>query len=876
MKRVVVVACLTIFAGMLPYTPARATTTPVDFVDPMIGTLGSGFVFPGPAAPYGMVQLSPDTDGYFAYTGYLYSDQFIRGFSHHHIESMGVKSAGDLPFMPTVGPVVSTDPRRFWSRFDHANEHAEAGYYKVLLESYGIQAELTAGLRVGMHRYTYPPVPQANVILDIGRSNPDWNPADPAASTHPASVDVRDDRTVLGTAHTKQDYDIHFAARFDRPFTRVGSWDAFGQSPVDGKKTASGNGAGAFVGFDTTQDRDVIIKVGISFVSRQNALQNLDEEMPESEWDFEGMRARTRERWNEALSTIAVSGATEAEKTSFYTALYHAQHHPNIYEDANGQYMGHDGRAHESDGYTHYVNFSLWDTYRGENQLLALIQPARYSDMMRSLLAIHEQVGRLPQWALNNALPDYMIGDPVQQTIVDGFCRGLIPRTEAEIYYDALRHQAFAVRHSWDPQYVERGWIAGGGASATLEYAIADFALALMADALGHDGDRDLLLERAANYRHLLDPETRFMRPRDANGSWVQPYAPEAPEFWVEGTGWQYSWLVPQDVRGLFDRVGADRGGDSLVRERLDTFFSTPVAERVPYAVPEAQKHITLFGLGYAGNQYAPSNEHDLHAPYLYDYLGEPHKTQAIVRGYQGLFRPTPDGLPGNDDLGSMSAWFIWSAMGFYPVTAGASVYVVGSPVFDEALIRPVDKDFEIAIRSPDASLLNKYVQSARLGSGPGQTSLDRAWFSQSDLAKAGGVEFTMGSNPHPQWAIGAESAPPSMSTHSLESFGCQGEGLLATRLAYVGDVHARGETVRLAALLMDHAATPLPGKPIEFRIAGETFTATTGGNGVADLLIDIADHGRSQTVLAHFAGDDTHAASEATATIAWGRGPRL
>ena len=609
MRRLRLLASALVLAAGLPFASAYAQLPekdPVDYVNPFIGTLGGGFAFPGPSTPYGMVQLSPDTDGYLAYTGYMYHDQFIRGFSHHHIESMGVKSNGNLPFMPTTGPVLSTDPRLYWSKFDHATESAEAGYYSVLLERYGIQAELTAGTRVGMHRYTFPPGAQSNVILDVGRSNKDWEPWDPSTSVHESSLDVSADRTmVVGSANSDQGYTIHFAAEFDRPFESFGAWDEYGQAPVTGKENASGRGAGGYVSFDTTADRDVLVKVGISFVSRANAIQNLETEKPD--WDFDTLHEKTRNEWSTALSRIEVEGGTEADKTSFYTALYHAQQHPNIYSDVNGEYMGHDDSVHTTSGHEHYANFSLWDTYRGENQLLATIEPRRYRDMMLSLLDIYDQAGRFPQWAMNDALPDYMVGDPVQMTIVDGYCRDVLDDTDVDEFYEALRHQAFEVRRAWNADYLDRGWVHDGP-SETMEYALADFSLALMADSLGHTSDRDELLRRARNYANVIDPSSGFARPRNADGSWKTPYAPEEPEHFVEGTGWQYTWLAPHDLDGLFDLVGAGGGGQTreeriqIVRDRLDTFFSTAVAERVPAVVPEVQQKITGFGVLYAGN----------------------------------------------------------------------------------------------------------------------------------------------------------------------------------------------------------------------------------------------------------------------------------
>jgi predicted alpha-1,2-mannosidase len=741
------------------------------YVDPMIGTFGDGFVFPGPAAPFGMVQLSPDTDGYFAYTGYLYSDAFIRGFSHVHVESMGVHAAGDVPFMPTVGPIVSTDPAVFRSRFDHVNEHAEPGYYRVLLSTYGIEAELTAGTRVGVQRYTFPPSPQANVILDVGHtvSGTDLG-ADGVAvpGAKPATLSI-DPPTGTVTGSVQDDgYTVFFAAQFDRPIASYATWNASGGSPQNGVASASGVGAGGAVTFDTTTDRTVVVRTGISFVSAANALDNLRGEMPgDHNFDFDAVRNRTRAAWNEALHTIEVDGGTLLDKRSFYTALYHAQHHPNVFEDANGQYLDNDGRVHTAVGFTYYTNFSLWDTYRTENQLLALIQPARFKDMMHSLLTIAEDSGRLPRWQLMNTYADFMNGEPAIPAIVDGYCRGLLAPDDVAGLYAAMRSLAFDQPR--EPSYLQYGYVPydidSTGASSTLEFAIDDFALALMADRLGETADRDRLLGMAGNWRNIFDAkETRLVRPRNSHGKWMTPYRPSFPKGFREGTGWQYTWLVPQDVAGLRAAMHPD-----TFTKRLDMFLSAPVATEVPYVVPEAQKHASAYGFVYFGNQYTPENETDLEAPYLYDYTGQPWKTQAIVRGLQGQYRPTPDGIPGNDDLGTMSAWYIWSALGLYPETAGAPLYVIGSPVFASASIHVPGGVF--TIRAPGASAIGKYVQSARLDGA----SLRRTWFTHASLAPGGSLTLTMGPFANVSWGSRPVDAPPSQSTSPLGSFACAG-----------------------------------------------------------------------------------------------------
>jgi predicted alpha-1,2-mannosidase len=473
---------------------------------------------------------------------------------------------------------------------------------------------------------------------------------------------------------------------------------------------------------------------------------------------------------------------------------------------------------------------------------------------------------------MDNAYPDFMDGDPVQPTIVDGYCRGVLDPADVDTFYSALRNQAFdadirrGMQGNYD-DYLNLGWIRDQ-ASNTLEFSMADFALAVMADSLGHDGDRDELLAGADNYANVIDPGSGFARPRHADGTWLSPYGPEEPDHFKEGTGWQYTWLAPQDFRGLFDIVGAGgRGGDPGVVDRLDTFFSTALSDAP--AVAEAQKTSTFFGVAYVGNQYAPSNEHDLQAPYIYDYIGQPWKTQKIMRGLQALYRPTPDGLPGNDDLGAMSSWFIWSALGFFPETPGAPVLVVGSPLFEHAVISPVGRD-PIVVNAPGASVVAKYVQSASLG----DQALDRPWFTQDQLTSAGSVTFEMGPAANESWGAGSGSAPPSLSAGPMADFGCphrQAPEPIATSLTYTGSTAGRGSSVTLAARLTTSDGEPLAGQTLTFQIAGQTLQGVTAPDGVASVTASVPSHGKSQVVRVVFAGSDAYNPSETTATITWG-----
>lgn len=771
-----VLAALVALTPLATKTASNAAEDPVSFVDPMIGTLGSGFVFPGPAAPYGMVQLSPDTDGVFAYTGYQWIDLFMRGFSHVHVQSMGVPEGGNIPFMPTAGPIQSTDVERYKSLYLHPLEEAKAGYYKVKLLSYGIDAELTAGLRVGMHRYTFPPGLQQNVMLDVGRQIPggEDNTITVAPGTNLASVRILpDQRTVVGSANldlkAEDHYPVHFAARFDRPFASYGVWASRGAPVQDGVAEIDGEGAGAVVSFGT-EKAEVLVKTGISFTSQDAALANLESELPGEDFDFDALRARTVDAWRDALGAITVEGGTVLDKRSFYTALYHAQHHPNVFDDAAGTYLGHDGAVHTKGspgdpmpaGSTYYANFSLWDTYRAEMPLLMTIAPDRMRDMMRTWRAIVQQGGRLPRWSLMNVHADFMNGEPALQSFADAYCRGLVPAEVLGELYDDARRLALVDRR--DPQYLTLGYVPypGSGASSTLEHALGDFALSLVADRLGETADRDQLLSQAANWRKIFDPATKFVRPRRADGAWKANYHPEQPDGFREGTGWQYTWLVPQDVGGLLGAMG-----EQLARRRLDTFFLTPVADLLPYLTPEVQQKLSLYGIAYFGNQYAPSNEHDLQAPYLYDWTREPWKTQSLARAYQTLYRATPDGLPGNDDLGTMSAWFVWSALGFYPTIPGAPVYTIGSPLFPKATIRLPGGSFTVT--APGTSLVNKYVQSATLNGA----ALANTWFTHDAITPGGSIGFALGPTPNKSWGTEPGGTPPSMSTSALADFAC-------------------------------------------------------------------------------------------------------
>ena len=721
---------LTLALGLALAAPAPAQERdPASYVDPMIGTGPPGFVFPGAAVPFGMVQNSPDTRGEFAYSGYLYTDPQIQGFSLVHLSGPGVRKGGDIPLMPTVGPVLSNEPNQNGSPFEHAREDAEPGYYRAHLTKYATDVELTASTRAGMQRYTFPPSPQSNVILDVGRS---------AEGVHSGQIRFSGPDEVSGWAEGR--YRVHFVAKFSRPFASTST------APF----AADGQGAGGYVTFDTTTDRVVTARIGISFVDLEGARKNLQAEAPT--FDFDGMRARAREAWNRELGRAQVSGGTDLERTSFYTALYHSLLHPNVFEDVDHRYMGFDEAPHVAQGRTHYANFSGWDLYKSWNQLAAVLQPRRYRDVLLTLLANYREGGKLPRWGEHYFDANHMSGDPAIPAITDGVCRGgILDHREAEDLLEA----ANGLYKRREASLQQLGYLPNRPGT-TLEFGVADFALALLADAVGRKNESLLRAVDSLRYRNILDPETRWIRPRNADGSWQEPFDPMSGQMgFQEGNSWQYSWLAPHDARGLFDRMG----GDAAVIERLDQYFSMP---------PEAANQATFFGIVYETPWHAPGNEHDLQVPWMYPFAGQPWKTMSEQREIQRIFRPEPNGLPGNDDLGGLSSWIAWSMLGIGPVTPGAPFYVIGSPTFERVVITP-DGGNQFAIEAPGASPLRPYVTSASVGG----RELGSAWLYDASVRRGETLRLTTGEQPNTAFGVAPVVRPPSVSDSPLDRFGC-------------------------------------------------------------------------------------------------------
>jgi predicted alpha-1,2-mannosidase len=768
-------------AGLLITQPAGAASaaaadaSPVDLVHSFVGSQNFGNTFPGASAPFGMVQLSPDTGGQ---GGYDYQQNTIYGFSQTHLSGVGCGVAGELPIMPTTGAVTSSDSNTYRSEFSHADEAASPGYYRVGLAKYGVNAELTATPRTGWQRYTFPSTGAANVLFNTGRAN---------QSVFDSEVHVVGDRTIEGRVHAgnfcagKDDHTVYFSASFDRPFASYGSWRGSTLSAASRDAAGTGNN-GAWVTFDATADKDVVLKVGLSYTGVAGARANLAAETADG-YDFDATRAALRDTWVKKLDSIKVGGGAAERQSVFYTALYHSLLHPNVAGDTDGTYIGFDDKTHVAAGYTPYQNFSLWDTYRPQNQLLQMLQPQVARDVALSVVAIGRDGGWLPRWALVNSETNIMTGDPVTPFLVEAWSKGLLAGHEAEAY-ELLKKNATSTPPADSPYngrsgvtyYNDRGYIpaglklgtdcaAKGGdndcehpASATMEYAAADASLALMAKGLGKKADAAMFAGRGQWYRNLWDSSIQQFRPRTVDGTWLSPYDPIAADHqFHEGGAYQYQWLAPQDPAGLVDLMGGRRATE----KRLDAFFAYDKVLADPAGA--ARNDWIAHPYDYYGKStYNPNNEPDLLAPYMYLWAGAPAKTATVVRAAMTLFTTGPDGMTGNDDLGTMSAWYVFSSLGLYPTMSGSNVLTVSSPQFSTATVTigayPGKQGGKLTISAPGATDANRYIQRAKLNGH----SLDRTWVDWSKIARGGSLSFTVGAKPS-KWGTDKSDQPPSV-----------------------------------------------------------------------------------------------------------------
>lgn len=742
-------ALLCLLAASLMAGPSKVPARPkgaVGLVNPFIGTGGHGHTFPGATAPYGGVQLSPDTrrdpGDWDGCSGYHHDDTRLFGFSHTHLSGTGASDYCDILLVPQAGelrlePGSATQPGQgpaqpgYGSAFDHASEVAWPGYYAVTLKEPGIRAELTATPRVGVHRYTFPAGKTARVLLDLIHRD----------KVLEASLRLRGDREVEGTRRSgswAKDQRLHFVVRFSRPFKNPGL-------VLDGKAVAGDRVAGTRVQghLDFGEGGGpLLVKVGLSAVSVEGARKNLDAEVPG--WDFDGVRRTTERAWAKELGRIEVTGGTPDQRTTFYTALYHCMVAPNRYQDVDGRYLGRDLQVHRAPRDTHYTVFSLWDTFRALHPLLTLVDPERTRDFIRTFIRQYEDGGRLPVWELSAQETDCMIGYHAVPVIAEALLKG-IGGFDREKAFQAMKHSAEEDRLGLKA-YKALGFVPADqeheSVSKTLEYAYDDWCIAQVAARLGHREDRDRYLRRAQAYRHLYDPATGFFRAR-MEGHWWQPFEPsEVNANYTEANAWQYAFCVPQDVSGLM----ALMGGPEAFAKRLDALF----------AADSKIKGNQLVDLTGAIGQYIHGNEPSHHMAYLYSYAGQPWKTQAMARRLMDeMYRNAPDGLAGNEDCGQMSAWFVLSALGFYSVTPGSDTYVLGTPLFPKATLH-LGKGRTFTIEATGAGAGSPYIQGATLGGKP----LTRSFLTFGDLQSAGRLALRLGPSPATTWGTGPGHVP--------------------------------------------------------------------------------------------------------------------
>jgi predicted alpha-1,2-mannosidase len=729
------------------------------YVRPLIGTQGEGNVYPGPSAPFGMIQISPDTEKALWETasGYEYSDPTILGFSLTHLSGTGIPDLGDFLFIPQVGQPAFVSGTKdkpeegYQSPYSHDDEAASAGYYRVKLQKSGVTTELTAGQRAGILRFTFPASDEASIMTDLAHvlSGGRWK-------TPQSHVRIEDDSTVTGfhiiNGWAKERH-LFYAARYSRPFDEAliisnGKpviYDSHANYRFRSRREAAGTDLRLLAKYKTRANEVIMVKVAVSTVSAANALENLDTEIPG--WDFEKVVDDTCKLWDRELARMTIEG-TQTEKETFYTALYHAFLTPNLHEDVNGQYRGFDQNIHESDGFTKHTVFSLWDTYRATHPLFALIQAERNADMINSMLAHYDQsVDKLlPVWELQANETWCMIGYHAVPVIADAYLKGN-KGFDAQRAYEAIKTTAMNPDYDAVADYARLGWVPfdkeNEAVSKTLEYAYDDYTIAQMARALGKTSDYDYFMKRAGSYKNIYDPETGFMRGRDSQGNWRTPFDPQGfvqgGDF-TEGTSWQYSWYVPHDVPGLIKLFG----GKEAFCEKLDKLFVLESPENGDSEVDD------IFGrIG----EYWHGNEPSHHIVYLYCYAGQPWKAQQLLRTIvRTQYGNKPQSLTGNDDCGQMSAWYIFTCMGFYPVAPASDFYVIGAPQMKTMTMHlSTGKDFTMIANN--FSEENMYVQAVKLNG----KDWNRPFLPYSELKKGGTIVFEMGPRPNMQWGVIAD-----------------------------------------------------------------------------------------------------------------------
>ena len=757
----------TILAGLVILSIAQARAQSpnlLPYVNPLIGTKGMGHVYPGATVPFGMVQLSPDTDTipyavngrynpdvYKYCAGYQYNDPTIVGFSHTHFNGTGHSDLGDFLIMPTLGPLqlnpgTADNPASgFRSAYSHESEVAQPNYYKVMLDDHKIQAELTTSTRVGMHQYTFPKSNDAHIILDLMSGIYNYE-----GKTVWTFVRVENDTLVTGYRQTNgwgRTRIQYFAMSFSKPFKEYGAKDFSGRQTYRGFwgkwdqtknfPELAGKALRMYFSFDTEAGEKVKLKMALSAVSTRGALLNLRTETPG--WDFEQVKKQGQMQWQQELSKVQLD-ASESDKVNFYTALYHAFINPTVYMDVDGQYRGLDQQIHQAKGFVNYTTFSLWDTYRALHPLFNVLQPKRNADGIQSMLAHYDQstLKMLPIWS-NSANENWcMTGYHAVSVLADAVVKnnsGFDPEKALEAAVTTARNR----RYDGVGDYIDKGYIPvdrnGTGVSTTLEYAYDDWAIAQMARNLGKEDIYSEFIRRSTNYKNLFDPVSGFMRGRLSDGRFREKFDPLRThgEGFIEGNAWNFSLFVPHDPEALAGLLG----GPKKLRTYLDTLFGMHLPDSYFAGTEDISRDGIIGG-------YVHGNEPSHHVAYLYNWTDQPWKTQEKVRMIlRNQYHNGPGGLGGNDDAGQMSAWYIFSALGFYPVAPGSVDYQLGSPLINKATVQ-LENGKSFSVEAVNQSEKNVYVQKVTLNG----KSLNRLHITHEEIMQGGKLMFYMTSKP--------------------------------------------------------------------------------------------------------------------------------
>ena len=737
-----IVFLLVAFAYQLTSVYAQKYT---DYVDPFIGSGGHGHVFVGANVPYGAVQVGPSNfyKGWDWCSGYNYQDSMIIGFPQLHLSGTGIGDLGDVLIMPYMGEVKLNKGKEterysgYASKFSHSNEQVKPGYYAVKLDDYGVQVELTASERVGFHKYTFPEGENARIIIDLKDGI-----NDKSVDTY---IELADKYTLKGYRSSEgwaKKQQVFFAIKSSVPITDFAIYED--TAPVKGKK-AKGTSIKGLISFDKSPGT-VSLKVGISPVSSDNALKNIQSEIPN--WNFEEIVKQADEKWNRELAKIHVDTKNESDRKIFYTAMYHSMMHPSLFNDNNGEYRGSDWKNYKNSGFDNYTIFSLWDTYRAAHPLYTLIDPKRTADFVNSMLAIFDQTGMLPVWHLRGYETGTMVGVSSFQIIAEAYMKG-VKGFDPERAFNALKVSAMndvrGLDFDRDFKPIASDVMRNRPVGMALEIAIGTGSIALMAKKMGKTEDYEYFKKRAENYKLYYDNEVGFFRGKMADGNWnpvfdpIKSKRPWATDY-AEGNAWQYLWLVPHDVEGLIRLVG----GEVPFIDRLDMFFSLDFDSNDPDVLIDLTGNI---------GQYAHGNEPGHHNVYLYNYVGQQWKAARLSRYIMNEFyHDQPDGIIGNEDCGQMSAWYVFSSLGFYPVFTASGQYTLGSPLFDKATINLEDgKTF--TVEAIDNSPENIYIQSVELNG----KKYDLSFITHEDIIRGGVLKIRMGNKPN--YDFGASKA---------------------------------------------------------------------------------------------------------------------